>query len=73
MPRTGKGRKTPQPKPISDDLKEKFQALIDAGKEPELKKQIFINLPSHFVLIPHAVNQLWNWQTLENVSFDAAK
>lgn len=69
MPKKGKGRRLPPTSPMDPNLKDKFQALIDHGKEPVLKRQIFLNLPDHFILIPAAVNQLWNWQTLENVDF----
>lgn len=56
-------KKYPPPKPMSDEIRARFQALIDEGKDvaPSKKKSS--------VIAPKG--QLWRWDTLEDVDFDS--
>lgn len=63
MPPKGKGRRPPPAYQLKN--KALFQAIIESGKPlaPAMEKKKFCGFPLR------NVNQLWRWDTLQDVTF----
>lgn len=65
MARKGKGRHY-RPQPFKPEVKARFQALITNGKLKPIHVKVIY--PAHWGVRPKMVNQLWRWDTLEDVN-----
>lgn len=62
MARKGKGKRIPSA-PMRPEVKDAFKKYM----APARSRTYLPGIPSHFPIIPEKINQLWDWNTLEDI------